>query len=662
MVAAAAGLAPPTAVAREARPTPETGVKNERPKVLMTPDEVREREALLLPNDTESTEKAVSDTAGRLASGRFDGSGTILSNAELALFEQREDRSRVLEEYFASSPSAFSWYRLGHDLSNPSLELRADLPIGGAEVMSAAKAIEAIVRLPLTLVPSRYRREDRLRFAEAFDKANADGLRSIGPVAELGRDQSVRVLGLSYDADDEKFFVEVDEATPAKDDDSFRMAASDSVRKISQLDDITVDVRYVGDHPASGRYESPGQAKGGIELSGCTSAFSVRHTTGDKYLVTAGHCIDNGQGVGIRFAPGQQATHNGSSIGVASSCLSPVATAWCSLVSNADIGLVRLTPANRASEYTLSQTGGVPFQRPLVGVDMSTTSSANIWYCIEPSSSQRLSLPAASPLGLNTSCNWGASALSVGFGQATIGLCGGDSGALVRDGSYMIRGVLRGYNGGAFSANCGWSMFFTFAQRLFANIGNLTALVANPSSTATNPYPNLNTRAQLKSAFLYAGTTPLCISADGSLWANTTLFLQWACIAGHHAQSFGLVPATMSGGYSGGGVTSDDVYRVVRYDGSNRSCLSINRTAANGNGMNDQTGVINWDCVANYDAAQLWRIESMSAPGVSGQQFRLISMWNNKCLDVPFGSTGLGTVLWTYTCVANNPNNVWRLE
>ena len=96
-------------------------------------------------------------------------------------------------------------------------------------------------------------------------------------------------------------------------------------------------------------------------------------------------------------------------------------------------------------------------------------------------------------------------------------------------------------------------------------------------------------------------------SADGSGLANGTRYLQWGCIylqggmvSPHPGQSFRLEPVA--------GVGNTDTYRLVRMNGSTKTCVSLDGNSAGG-GYGDGALLILWDCIGSNHPMQTWRLE-----------------------------------------------------
>lgn len=467
-------------------------------------DAIRERADLDLPIDEAILEEARLETLLRLKQQQEDGSGAILTDEESASFTRRQRALEGLDAEFSSATDAerVVGFTVRRSLRQVAGELTFAPGTEQAEMSARVTALSAKVGVPLSprlgSLTRAQSRSIKSELARLWNLHEADPASTDSPFKQVADRFGVTPLSIGFDEEKQEIVLTLDAGRPPGDSEVVAQDAWQRLRRASShipaVNGFPVQIRLsTRPEVAAGRTNSPGQVKGGLAVTGCTSAFNVRDTaTGDRFMVTAGHCIDNGGGGGVGL--NGPMTHDGRVVGNGAWCVLPITPGACGTVANTDVGLVRLAPGALASEYTMSSLDtpvpyGTPYQTPLTTFSTSLGSPSSVWYCLEGASSLR---PAAFyNVPYATTCGWGAST-STGYGHAVIRGCLGDSGALIRSG-LSVRGVLYSIEGVSLFESpyggCRSEINFTFAQRLMAARPNTVALLASHCELSDKSHP-----------------------------------------------------------------------------------------------------------------------------------------------------------------------------
>jgi len=609
-----------------------------------------QREALGLPTDDESMERALADSGARWATEQFDGSGTPLTDSESAAFTARQELADQLRDAAdrtsESQPGLFA-AELDRNLFEPTVQVGVGWV--GKDQPADVEAVvnELLENLGRFDVPVRWTmvsmdQADLARVDRAL--ANDWSLMLAGESSGLYHDIQVIVgerpgLGMFT----ERGVMRVSTSRPLTDTERSRVGSTVSSWLLKNIG-YRVPVEYAVEDPpvkTDERNDSPGQVPGGVALSDCTSGYAFNSLSqGWPLLVTAGHC----GAVGTTFS------HHSQLVGVVADCVDnePVGSNPCRSVFGADAGLIDPTVDGYASEYGFIDPGYplANYKLDLTGKLTSVdTIGSGTWVCNQGASLHRI---------WNwgewfQTCGYGTGYSSSGFGTANVTTCAGDSGALVNSGSTLVGSVMGTSN--EVYPGCGSVLYVTMVQRAINSFSwwNPQPIINQFNSSETNPFPV--TEAMLQNWY------GKCVSANNSSYADWTPWIQWTClIPQHDAQSLGFVPARYP--------YQPNEYLLVRWDGGgNRTCVSMNN-ASPGGGYGDGDFVHSWACISPPLPAQVWRLEWNAHDGLpagEGGWLRVISNQNGKCLSVPNsdGSNGLQFIVWG--CVPNHPAQRWRL-
>jgi hypothetical protein len=636
----------------DSRPLPSVYIIAAGPK----PEDqsVKLRNAFGLPTDAATLAQVEGQTVARLKRGRLGSAGFYMSDTEADDFDARQAADGRLAESIGALRDAVPGL-LSASISLTLKQPTVQIVTAGLDV-AAKKALDA----KLTEITGI----KRTRFVEspiaAGDASRLETL--LADQSKLGSELGavgVDLTGGGFDRD--LIDVEIDIATaptdsaPTADQTALVSQVLSNWFRSNNLPALPLRVRGMS-RPilaaSNERDDSPGQSKGGMTVVGlpngatCTSAFGVM-ANGTQRLVTAGHCV------GSFWGQGAAVNHHNSPVGVAGYCpdLTSPSTP-CKTTSNVDYAFVDISPIAGSlpvSEYAFINPPGVTsanYLLPMTGVSTSTTSSSLSVYCLEGASPSRPSqIPAT---GYDESCALGMTP-NGGFGSFGGITCGGDSGGLVRIGS-TIAGVLRARVGAVVSGDCNANGVFTYAQSVVTHMTTQgfspSVITADPSSNAT--YPRPRTRTFIRNSY------GVCLSSQGSGWADGTIADQWGCISSNAAQLYGFVPAGSSYG--------SDVYRLVRFDGSNRTCLSVNQSTAGG-GLGDGALLHYWGCIATggstLNAAQLWRL-NWQTDGSSGWM-EIRSVLSGRCISVPNSAGTPGAQIHLWGCIPGHAAQRWQI-
>jgi len=635
--------------ASASRDQPETG--SVASETVPTADEMLDADAIFadsglraaragfgFPTDDDSMKRAVEDTLARVVSN--DPIGAPLSDEELSLmteFVATSDERDALTAYMrANSDTAAGWV-FNQDVLHPKATLQV------TQLFPAEKLheLQALVPegMPYEIVTVEFSSDEILKFVGQLDntihhKSDELGLEAV--FAEL----KLQPFSFLF-SDDSQLITLLVPDTEEQSDEQLTEQLNARINGL-QLPNLKVN-QTDPDQEASGRTDSPGEAKGGIRIAigagSCTVNASAKQGN-DYYILTAGHC-DPGAGAVYHLQSGGPA---GTPYGytVAKANQDGTTTTWAR-----DYLLSKLPPGARglASSYVMvvGSTTGIPAYVQLLGT-LASVESSSTYVCYEGASSLRSQILASNPS--RTLCGWYAARTSFGRIQINVRVCQGDSGGTVRNGS-VLYGIVSRLSADAIpGTNCAEAMSYTRIQsEMSAGAFSVVLGEADTSMLVSN----------------VGGGDPQydrCVSASNTGVANGTPYLQWGCIylqpgsvEPHPAQSFRIEPVPGAG--------NSDTYRLVRMDGATKTCLSVDGGSAGG-GYGDGALLLVWGCIGITHPLQSWRF-AYQTQAVDGY-FNMISVGSGKCISVPNTSTAHGVQLIIWGCISNHVAQKWRAQ
>jgi hypothetical protein len=619
-------------------------------------DSIRERAALGLPTDDKSMAAAISDTEQRAAAGHPELAGTYLTNEESAQFARRQGLDELLRDQQPGLQKQFpEIIQIGASRSladpHPTVFITDEVTkelTSGIELSVNALVPSGIGTLEFVRVPARIEELSQLEVAlrtdlESFAKgdktsltAQIEALGATGPTVSIDFETAIMIVTTQRIIDN-------------KTQQSVEQAVNRWVESLLGRA-LAVTVETVGPAtPLSDRLDNPGQSAGGLRIMNnysiaCTTGFAMNTINGTQ-VTTAGHCGD----------VNSVWTHQSQTLGSTSVCRnydpSPTGCSANTSAFGVDVSLIDPPIDGYASEYAFidpvgSGPGATNYRLRLTGYSASSSIASTTWACVEGSSSFRITYA----ITFDSSCGYGTSSSS-GWGRMNATVCKGDSGGIVRSGSQILGIAHAGVSPIAAWPSCYSMLEVSLASKIIANLSTLTASPITGSGSISVPKPA--TKALLQNSF------SACIGASGSSWANGTAYVQWGCIPNAQAQSYGFEPVPAYG---------PDAFLLVRWDGTNRTCLSVSGDV--GGGIVDGAPVISWDCLAGNNTLQVWRLTWNPKSGETNGQdgwLRITSIASGKCLSVPNWNGlpngdptwGLQMIIWG--CVTGHRDQRWRL-
>ncbi len=631
--ASSAGTAAsPQTSAVQSEPEPRSSIAPAVPEAASDPQLIETRAKFGFPTDAESMARAVRDTLKR--SPDPDPIGAPLTNAELRAVQDYDNTGTArqdLTEFLANHHDTAASWLFNHDLDDPHATIQITSAFSAADLAQMKALIPAGWEYSIAVV--EYPASEVAALA-----ASVEG--ELRGHAGNGDVKSARDLGMSplraEFIDSDQFVTLIVRGSGEGRSDEELTALLAKARTIKSGPAIKV-VRGDEEVSANGRLDSPGQAKGGIRVEVCTLAGSAAIGV-ERYVFTAGHCTKT---TVIHSAVGG-ATNGGTSYGPTqfSANSDGTSTAWA-----LDYRFAKLSADKRglASPHFMtvsSTTGGASYSK-YTGTK-TTLEAVGDYVCYEGASQLRVTYSIFTTNHFRTLCGFVIdSHTTSGRVQVDVKVCKGDSGGPVRSGSILYGIVSRHTNFiPGTGVDCGYYMSYARIQQQLTAIG--ATLVTDHTGMLRNEQDK-------------------CVSAAGSGLANGTPYIQYACLylppgytTPHPAQSFFLEPI-------GGG--SSDRYRLIRMNGSTKTCLSLDGNSA-GSGYANGALTIVYECLGSSHPLQNWLLRYAPVTANDGR-FNLLSEGANppiRCLSIP-GNLTTDVQLHIWDCYGSaNSAQLWRIR
>lgn len=409
--------------------------------------------------------------------------------------------------------------------------------------------------------------------------------------------------------------------------------------------------------PLTGRLNAPGQAMAGNKVwfsdgyysSPCTGGFSAKIGSG-SYVMSAGHCVEE-PGYPNRTHMSHRSSSGGETFYGYATRFDDVqgngSTIWrldYSFATRSTTGTGKGIP----SPYVRSiNSSGVDDIVAVTGLNTSDETSSARYLCYDGASSYRDSEDLYSTNPYRRLCGYTQGRSSSGSVIVNNASCIGDSGgpvyAVLGGGATAYGLISSTYGSGKYTEHCYHK--FTYSRIYPALLAEGGSLITASSSFGDS---------MLQSAL--PGQVS-CVAAYGSGLANYTKYHLWNCLQDNPAEVFSVEPVPSSWGYGG------DAYQLVRYDGSRRTCVSVNQETGNPSTWLEAKIHV-WTCKdvsSTSHLAQVWRFKYSHSTADDTLHLSPV-LAPTMCLSVYGSLNQNGTDLHLWTCGTTSAGKQWSIR